>query len=74
MGSSKVILGGFPSGSDGKEYACNAGEPGLDPWVKKIPWRSEQLPNSSILAWRIHGWRSLVGYSSWGCKEKDTTE
>ena len=29
---------------------------------------------SSILAWRIHGQRSLVGYSPWGHKESDTTE
>ena len=24
-----MILGGFPAGSDGKESACNAGDPGL---------------------------------------------
>ena len=29
---------------------------------------------SSILAWRIHGQRSLAGYSPWGHKESDTTE
>ena len=29
---------------------------------------------SSILAWRIHGQRSLAGYSPWGCKEPDTTD
>ena len=23
---------------------------------------------------KSHGWRSLVGYSPWGCKELDTTE
>ena len=28
--------------------------------------------HSSILTWRIHGQRSLVGYSSWGGKESDT--
>ena len=28
----------------------------------------------SILAWRIHGQRSLVGYSPWGRKELDMTE
>ena len=28
----------------------------------------------SILAWEIHGQRSLVGYSPWGHKEVDTTE
>ena len=30
--------------------------------------------HSSTLAWKSHGWRSLVGYSPWGCKESDTTE
>ena len=28
----------------------------------------------SILAWKIHRWRSLAGYSSCGCKESDTIE
>ena len=31
-------------------------------------------PHSSTLAGKSHGWRSLVGYSPWGCKELDTTE
>ena len=26
-----------------KKSACNAGDPGLDPWVGKIPWRKEWL-------------------------------
>ena len=30
--------------------------------------------HSSILAWKIHGQRSLVGYSPWGYKEMDMTE
>ena len=30
--------------------------------------------HSSTLAWRIHGGRSLVGYSPWGRKESDMTE
>ena len=30
--------------------------------------------HSSILAWRIQGQRSLVGYSPWGHKESDPTE
>ena len=29
--------------------------------------------HSSILAWKIHGQRSLVGYSPWGGKELDMT-
>ena len=30
--------------------------------------------HSSILAWRIHGQRNLVGYSLWGHKEMNMTE
>ena len=30
--------------------------------------------HSSILAWKIQGQRSLVGYSPLGCKESDLTE
>ena len=70
MGSSKVIQGG----SDGKESACNAGEHGFDPWVKKIPCRRERLPTPVFLPGLSHGRRSLVGHSSRGCKESDTTE
>jgi len=28
----------FSGGSDGKESAYNTGDPGFDPWVRKIPW------------------------------------
>ena len=31
-------------------------------------------PHSSTLAWKSHGWRSLVGYSPWSLEESDTTE
>ena len=30
--------------------------------------------HSSTLAWKIHGWRSLVGCSPWGSSESDTTD
>ena len=30
--------------------------------------------HSSILAWKPHGQRNLVGCSPWDCKESDTTE
>ena len=30
--------------------------------------------HSSILAWRIHGQRSLADYSPWGREESDMTE
>ena len=35
---------GFPGSSDGKESACNAGRPGFNPWVGKIPLRREWQP------------------------------
>ena len=41
---------------------------------REDPLEKEMVTHSSILAWRIHGRRSLVGYSSWGRKESDTTE
>ena len=35
------------------------------------PLEVGMAPHSSILAWRIHGQRSLVGYSPWDRKELD---
>ena len=47
-------------------------------WVQSLgredPLEKETATHSSILAWRIPGQRSLVGYSLVGCKELDTTE
>ena len=46
---------------------------GSDSWVGKIPWRRDLLEkgtHSNILAWRIHGQRSLVGYSPWVTKSR----
>ena len=49
-------------------------KPGLDPWVRKIPWRREWLPTPLLLSGEFHGQRSLAGYSPWGRKELDITE
>ena len=38
------------------------------------PFEKEMATHTSILAWRIHGQRSLVGYSPSGHKELDVTE
>ena len=38
------------------------------------PCRKEQLPSPVFLPGESHEQRSLVCYSSWGCKEPDTTE
>ena len=48
--------------------------PGFDPWVRKIPWRRAWKPTLVLLPGVSHGGRSLHSYSSWGCKELDTTE
>ena len=34
----------------------------------------EMATHSSVLAWRIPGWGSLVSCRLWGCTESDTTE
>ena len=34
----------------------------------------EVATHSSILPGKSHGWRSLVGYRPWGCRESDMTE
>ena len=46
---------------------------GLDPWVGKIPWRSEWHLTPVFLPGEFLGQRSLVGYSPWGHQESDTT-
>ena len=49
-----------------------------DTWVQSLggedPLKRGMATHSSMLAWRIHGQRSLAGYSPWGCKELDMTE
>ena len=63
-----------PSGWDGKESACNAGDLGLIPGMGRFPWRREWLPTSLFLPGEFHGQRSLMSYSPWGQKESDMTE
>ena len=46
----------------------------VQPWVRKIPWRTEWQPTPVFLPGKSHGQRSLGGYSPWGHKESDTTE
>ena len=61
----------FLGGSDSKESACNAGDPGLIPRLGRSLKR--MATHSSILAWEIP-WTKEPGYSSWGHKESGTTE
>ena len=46
------IYKGFPGGSDGKESACNAGNPGSIPGLGRSPGEG-MATHSSILTWRI---------------------
>ena len=41
---------------------------GFDPWVGKIPWRRKKQPTPVSLPGKVHGQRSLVGFSPWGHK------
>ena len=39
-----------------------------------MPWRRKWQPTPVFLPGEFQGQRSLVGYSSWDCKESDTTD
>ena len=70
-GDNKGITG-FPHCATSKEPTCQCRRyetHGFDPWVGKIPWRRKWQPTPVFL----HGQRSLVGFSPWGCK-RDPTE
>ena len=74
---------GFPGGSVGKVSACNMGDlgsipglrrsPGEETWVLSLGWEDPlekgTATHSIILAWRI-----LCTYSPWGHKESNMTE
>ena len=59
---------GFPGGSDGKESACNAGDPGSIPESGQILWRREWQHTPVFLPGESHGQRSLAGYGPGGHK------
>ena len=44
--------------------------------VRSLGWEDSlekgMATHSSILAWRIHGHKSLAGYSPWVCEESNT--
>ena len=46
-----------------QETACNAGLPGFDPWVRKIPWRRKSQLTPVFLPGKSHGHRSLRGFT-----------
>ena len=68
-----MILEGFPGGSDGKAPPAKWETWVFDPWDGKIPWKREWQWTPVYLPGEVHGQRSLVGYSPWGCTKSDTT-
>ena len=65
---------GFPGGSQGKESAYNAGDPGLVPGLGRFPGEGNGYPLQYSCLGNLMDTRSLAGYSPWGCKELDSTE
>ena len=67
-------LRSFPGGSDGKESACNVGDPGSIPGSGRSPGGGNGNP-LSILAWKIPWTEEPGGIQfPWGHKELDITE
>ena len=62
-----ILYWGFPGGSDGKEYAWNAGDSGLIPGLGRSP--EEEKGYRLQYSGEFHEL-----YSPWGHKELDTTE
>ena len=65
---------GFPGSSADKESAFNAGDPSLTPGLGRSPGGRHGNPLQYSNLEKLHGQRTLVGYSSWGYKESDMTE
>ena len=61
-----------PSGSSGKESACNEGVVGLIPGSGRSPGEGSGYP--LFLPGESYGQRSLEGYSPWCWEESDTIE
>ena len=70
----KTAIDYIPGGSDGKESTCNAGDLGSITGLGRSPGGWHGNPLQYMCLENPHGQRSLAGYSSWCCKESDTTE
>ena len=69
---SPIFIQGFPGGSDGKEFACNAGDQGLIPGLGRSRGEGNGNPiQYSCLENPMD--RSVEGYSPWGHTELNTT-
>ena len=58
-----------------KNLPASAGDTkATDPITGRPPWRRKWQPTPVFLPEKFHGQSSVVGCSSWSCKESDTTE
>ena len=57
-----------------KKSTCNVGDLSLNPGLGRSPGGGHGNPFQYSRQENRHGWKSLVGYSPWGCKESDMTE
>ena len=64
---------GFPDGSDSKESAHRAGDPGLIPGSGRSLEKG-WLPTPVFLSGEFHGQRSLARYNPCGRTESEMTE
>ena len=71
---SPVSVLGLPGGSVGKKSTCNAGGMQFRSLGWEDPLQEGMAIHCSVLAGECQGQRSLLGSSSWGCKELDMTE
>ena len=61
-----INICGLPWWLSGKKNSpANAN--GFDPWIRKIPWGRKRQHTPVFLPGKLHGQRSLEGYSPWGC-------
>ena len=67
---------GFPGVSVLKNLPPNQAtqETQIQSLHREDPLEQKMVTNSSILAWKFYGQRSLMGYSRWGHKESQMTE
>ena len=68
-----VLMKCFFGNSDGKESACNAGDPASIPGSGKSPGEGSGNPLQYSCLENLMD-RGAAGYSPWGYKESDRTE
>ena len=66
--------GGLPGGSDSKESACNAGDPGLIPGSRRSPGEGNGNPLQYSCLENSMDRRALAGYIVHRFAESDMTE